>query len=119
VGSKAEAVRDLRIRREVSTARAPRFTSGRRGAGYPRTQDGAPVLLYGDFEILSKQHILVRSLGGDATARVREGNLDHHVEIRVQAGSNGGLVRHRFAFRVQIGSKSKTCKSRVFSATCL
>ncbi len=34
---------------------------------------------------------------GDATARVRESNWITNVEIRVQAGSNEGPVRHRFA----------------------
>jgi hypothetical protein len=55
------------------------------------------VLLYGDFEILSEQHILVRFFDGDATARVRETNQITNVESRVQAGSNRGPVRHSFA----------------------
>ena len=41
-----------------------------------------------------------------------------NVETRVQAGSNADPVRHTFAFGVQIGSKQKACKSRVFSERC-
>jgi hypothetical protein len=54
----------------------------------------------------------------DATARARDGMWITDLETRVQAGSNGDPVRHSFAFRVQIGSKPKACKSRVFSERC-
>jgi len=77
------------------------------------------MLLYGDFETLSEQHILVRFFGWRRERACARSKWIADLETRLQAGSNGNSLRHTFAFRVQIGSKPKACKPRVFSERSL